>query len=421
MYKAVVEVRASEDILMEAKSRDTNGALYCVPVIVKDNIDVQGMVSAAGSIAMESMRQPAQAHAPAVARLVEAGAVVLGHANMDEFALGFRTSSSRGGQTLNAFDKSRYPGGSSGGTAVAVALGLAVIGVGTDTGGSVRIPSSFAGLFGIRPTTGGVPVEGVVPLSHSRDTVGFMAANAQDVATSWAIASGQPWCVETAARNAPRRIGVLPMLLPTESGLGRAFADATTSRAAQKGSGSVFVALAEDAALEEVSRLVAQLSKQKSTSYFEFQDDLRKATGLELASIAAVTAGPCEERLPSSECASVVSTMQKKVHGKLRKREVEMYDLLTRTFPALFEAALTALMRAQRLDAFAYPTFKKLPSRISSGKQQYCANNRLAPSVGWPALTLPLATYERLPQGVEVMVPKGRECLLFEIAASLSA
>jgi len=99
--------------------------------------------------------------------------MVLGHANMDEFALGFRSLSSRGGQTLNGYDPTRFPGGSSGGTAVALAMGLSVIGVGTDTGGSVRIPASFGGLVGLRPSKGLIPIDKVVPLSHSRDTGEF--------------------------------------------------------------------------------------------------------------------------------------------------------------------------------------------------------------------------------------------------------
>mmetsp|Transcript_17187 Transcript_17187/g.33698 ORF Transcript_17187/g.33698 Transcript_17187/m.33698 type:complete len:555 (+) Transcript_17187:36-1700(+) len=415
-YKAVVEVRDIDAILREASSRNPSTELYCVPVIVKDNIDVEGMISAAGSIAMEKLAKPATAHAPSIARLVDAGAVVLGHANMDEFALGFRTSSSRGGQTLNAFDKTRYPGGSSGGTAVAVAQGLAVLGVGTDTGGSVRIPASFAGLYGIRPSISAVPVGGVVPLSHSRDTVGFMASRAEDVALAYSIASGSSQCSELLSGESSKtvRLGVLPMLLPIEDNIRQTFLQAVKDTNEVK-----FVMIDDGPALEEVSKLVIQLTKQKSTSYFEFQEDLRKFSGLSLASLASSTAESCSERLDAAECDSVVATIRKKIHGKLTKREVESYELLTQTFPAVFELALSSLLHSLNLDAFAYPTFKKLPSRISSGKQQYCANNRLAPALGWPAITVPLGKYQKLPQGVEVMAPRGQECLLFGIAKNL--
>jgi amidase len=112
--RALVEVRPLGALLAEARAAP-RGPLHCVPVVVKDNVAVAGMVNAAGSAVLAALLAPARHDAPVVASLRRAGAVVLARANMDEFALGFSTLSTRGGQTLNAYDHNRMPGGSSGG------------------------------------------------------------------------------------------------------------------------------------------------------------------------------------------------------------------------------------------------------------------------------------------------------------------
>jgi hypothetical protein len=112
--RALVEMRPMGALLAEARAAPP-GPLHCVPVVVKDNVAVTGMVNAAGSAALAALLAPARHDAPVVASLRRAGAIILARANMDEFALGFSTLSTRGGQTLNAYDHGRMPGGSSGG------------------------------------------------------------------------------------------------------------------------------------------------------------------------------------------------------------------------------------------------------------------------------------------------------------------
>jgi aspartyl-tRNA(Asn)/glutamyl-tRNA(Gln) amidotransferase subunit A len=181
-WTAFVEVRA-EAALAEAALRDAElragrrrGPLHGVPVSVKDVIDVAGVPTRCGSDAYEVV--PA-ADAVAVDRWRAAGAVILGKTSTHEFALGVTSPQAR-----NPHDASRIPGGSSGGSAVAVATRMGLASLGTDTRASIRVPAALCGVVGLKPTYGTVPTEGVVPLSWTMDHVAVMAPTAQDAAVA---------------------------------------------------------------------------------------------------------------------------------------------------------------------------------------------------------------------------------------------
>ena len=143
--------------------------------------------------------------APVVARLRRAGAVVVGKAMLHEFAFGIRSNNSVGGQCHNPWDLSRIPGGSSGGSAAAVAADMCVGALGSDTGGSVRLPAAMCGITGLRPTHGRVPNTGSTPVCPSQDTIGPMARSVADVARLFAVLAGydetDPWSVEHPLEN----------------------------------------------------------------------------------------------------------------------------------------------------------------------------------------------------------------------------
>src|SRR6202049_4518773 len=155
--------------------------LGCVPMVLKDNFDTDDMPTTAGAVTLKGA-QPEQ-DAFAVKRLREAGAIILGKANLQEFASGGISVSSLGGQVRNPYDLTRTPGGSSGGTGAAVAANLAVAGTGSDTGGSIRSPASATSLVGLRPTRGLISRDGIVPVSFTQDTIGPMARNVAEAAT----------------------------------------------------------------------------------------------------------------------------------------------------------------------------------------------------------------------------------------------
>ncbi|HVR54845.1 MAG TPA: amidase family protein, partial [Pseudorhodoferax sp.] len=158
----------------------TVGPLHGVPLVLKDNIDAAGMPTSCGNVALQH-QQPRQ-DAFTVARLRAAGALVLAKANLQELARGGLTVSSLGGQTLNPYDLSRTPGGSSGGTGAALAANFALAGQGSDTGQSIRSPCSANSLVGVRPTRGLVSRAGVVPNSFTQDETGPMARTVRDAA-----------------------------------------------------------------------------------------------------------------------------------------------------------------------------------------------------------------------------------------------
>jgi aspartyl-tRNA(Asn)/glutamyl-tRNA(Gln) amidotransferase subunit A len=160
------------------KSRRDRGPLHGIPISLKDNICTAGIRTTAGSRILDDFIPGNDA--PIVVRLRQAGAVLLGKCNMHEFAYGVTTNNPHYGATRNPWDRSRIPGGSSGGSAAAVSGGLCFGSIGSDTGGSIRIPAALCGVVGLKPTIHRVDVTGVIPLSPSLDCVGPLGRTARD-------------------------------------------------------------------------------------------------------------------------------------------------------------------------------------------------------------------------------------------------
>ena len=156
-----------------------NGPLHGVRVAVKDLIDVAGWITGGGNPDWAAGQQAATRHAAAVQRLLDAGGQIVGKTLTDELAFSLEGENAHFGTPRNPAAPGRLPGGSSSGSAVAVAAGLADLALGTDTGGSVRIPAAFCGVFGFRPTHGRVPLAGVLPFAPSLDTVGWFARDGE--------------------------------------------------------------------------------------------------------------------------------------------------------------------------------------------------------------------------------------------------
>ena len=180
---ALAQARRAEAELLAPRSRKGHrdrGALHGIPISLKDNIYTAGVRTTAGSKILRNFIQLQDA--PIVTRLLEAGVILLGKTNMHEFAYGVTSNNPHYGPVHNPWDLARIPGGSSGGSAAAVAAGLCFGSIGTDTGGSIRIPASLCGVVGLKPTIGRVNTEGTIPLSPHLDCVGPLARTAQDAA-----------------------------------------------------------------------------------------------------------------------------------------------------------------------------------------------------------------------------------------------
>lgn len=178
-----LSIADQQDLLLA--SGNVTGSLFCIPILLKDNYDTSDIPTTGACL--DLARSQPTLDAPVVAALKNAGAIILGKTNLHELALEGLSVSSLGGQTINPYDHTRTPGGSSGGTGAAIAASFAVFGTGTDTVNSLRNPASANSLFSIRPTRGLISRAGIIPISFTQDAVGPIARNVHDLATALTV------------------------------------------------------------------------------------------------------------------------------------------------------------------------------------------------------------------------------------------
>ena len=405
------------------------GPLFCVPVLVKDNFDTHDLVTTAGSIALAGSVPPDDAFM--VRRIREEGAVVLAKTNMAEWAFSPRQSvSSSFDTTRNAYALDRVPAGSSGGTASGVAASLGLIGLGSDTGNSIRGPSSRLALVGIRSTIGLTSRDGVVPLAFDRDIAGPMGRTVEDVARLFNVVAGHdpadPYTEAGRGRGEDdytdfldpnglegARIGVLRDLVDAD--------DADSAVVAVFGN-----------ALDELAGLGAEIVdpfdfdvgaqlEREGMSCRRFRYDMH----VYLRSLG--------DAAPFTDVLAVLETGEfgEDAEAGLRRSEGTPLDVPPADWdppcPDYLEneqrqgylADLTEAMDAAGVDAVVYPTWLTPPAHIDRGNEEYGGDNsqRVAPATGMPAITVPMGFTEGAhPAGLQILARPYDEGLLFRLA-----
>jgi indoleacetamide hydrolase len=376
IIKAFIDVdfdaaRGAADVLAAATP---GGALHGKVVAIKDNIHVAGFRTTAGANALAASRaSPSHSlDAPVISALKNAGAIVVGTTNMDTWARGVRGVSEVTGQTANPLDQRYNAGGSSAGSAAAVAAGMADIAIGTDTCGSIRYPASSVGIYGLRPTWGAVSLAGIVPLAPGQDVVGPLAANPPDLRAAWSVLDGAAVVPETAPLK--KRLGVL------------------------RGGGTIdrrWIAKAMRAGFVIVD--AGRVPSVEGTNLVEVQFPIAQRAYLVWRS-----GGEKQTWLTSD---GVIGTeKEKRTQTAIFKRRAELQtDLIDRI--ASFD-----------VDALIQPVTTALPALL--GQRQASGNCLVAAGAGLPALAVPgmSASSSRLSIGVELVGNKNSENSLIDIA-----
>ena len=422
------EARAAADALDEAVAAGRDpGPLAGVPVALKDNLCTRGLPTTCASKILDGWRPPYDA--TVVERLRAAGAVVVGKTNMDEFAMGSSTENSSVGPTHHPQDLSRVPGGSSGGSAAAVAAGFAPLGLGSDTGGSIRQPAALCGVVGMKPTYGTVSRYGLVAFASSLDQIGPLATTVGDAALLLGAIAGHdprdstslPGGPPDAGRSLGEGVEGLRVGVCTE------LVEGTAADVARRVREAAEALAAAGAAVEEVS--VPEIRYGLSAYYLiapaEASSNLARYDGVRYGL-----------RVPAGDVAAMNTATRTAGFGPEVKRRIMLgtYALSAGYYDAYYGKAQR--VRTLMIDAFArvYERFDVLlgatapttafpiGERVDDPLAMYLSDVCTIPSnlAGHPAISVPYgAGDDGLPVGVQVLAPALGEEVLFRVAAAV--
>lgn len=405
--------------------------LFGVPIAIKDNLCLAGTRTTAGSRALENYI--ATYTATAVQRLLDAGAVILGKTNLDEFAMGSSTENSAFQKTTNPWDATRVPGGSSGGSAAAVAAEETLVALGSDTGGSIRQPASFCGLVGLKPTYGRVSRSGVVALASSLDQVGPFARTVADAFAVFQTIVG-PDAVDATTVDAPLvdaavlqkgmqglRVGVLPDadMEGVDPGVAQRVAEAVQT---MKQAGAVIVPVQVDH-IEDCLAMYAIIVTSEASSNLARYDGIRFGAALPVqpkehfAAYTQRVRGMTLGAEPQRRIMLGAYALSKGYADQYYHRARALQGTLTAAFEKVF--ANVDVLFGPTSPSVAFP----LGAKFSDPLTMYLSDIFTVPAniANLPALSLPIGFSQQLPVGGQFMAPRFREDLLFQAAAALEA
>ena len=426
------QARAAADAVDATAGRgDDPGPLAGVPVALKDNLCTRGVPTTCSSRILEGWLPPYDA--TVVQRLTAAGAVVVGKTNLDEFAMGSSTENSAFGPTRNPHDTSRVPGGSSGGSAAAVAAGFSPLALGSDTGGSIRQPAALCGVVGVKPTYGVVSRYGLIAFASSLDQIGPFATTVEDAALLLEVIAGHdPLDATSLDRPAPelrdqlgRGITGLKVGLVTEltgAGIDPDVAERTSQAAA---------------ALEAAGATVREMSVPSVTygisAYYliapaEASSNLARYDGVRYG-LRVTGADDVTEMYKATRAAGFGAEVKRRIMLGTYALSAGYYDayygkaqrvrtLILRDFAAAYEQVDVLL--SPTTPTVAFPLGAKTADPLAMYMNDVCTiPSNLA---GHPAMSVPFGTGRGgLPVGVQVMAPALAEGTMFRVAAVLEA
>ena len=405
------------------------GPLHCIPLVLKDNYNTADMPTTGGSASLAGAQPVSDAFV--VARLRKAGAIILGKSNMQEFAQGGVTISSLGGQTLNPFDLTRTPGGSSGGTGAAVAANLCAAGTGSDTVNSIRSPASANSLVGIRPTRGLLSRAGIMPVSETQDAIGPIARTVADAArilqvmagydpndppTAWSIGNAPADYTTFLKKDGLRdvRIGVLRAMLGVGPENQQVNAVMAAAIAAMKKAGAVIVEV--DAPALDAAKLIEDNDVQKYEFRALINAYLSTIPNAPVKSLSEIIAS---EKFHKAALEKFLVTAEGYQNGM---EEPDYKERLLRNQRT--RQALVSLMAEHQLDALVYPEQKRLVVPVGE-LNQADRTGILAAVTGFPAITVPAGFSEPsttaplgVPVGMDILGRPWSEGRLIQFAYS---
>ena len=399
----------------ERRERGPRGPLHGIPVVIKDNYETADLPTTGGSVALAGFSTGRDAFQ--VKKLRDAGAVILGKTNLHELAAGIITISSLGGQTRNPYDPARTPGGSSGGTAAAVAASFALGGMASDTCGSIRIPAANNNLFGLRGTLGLSSRTGIIPLSHTQDIGGPLARTVADLALLLDATVGEDPSDATTAASRGRlpkgfagsldggalkgaRIGVLKNFFGTApedeevSGIVRRAVEQ------MKAQGAEIVEIAIPG-LDEVVGASSLINLEFKTDLMQYLAQFPNAPVKSLQEILDRGAfhAALETTFKLRNAAVADSEEIRKVQGRRQ----------------LAASLVSAAFAEHRVEALAYPTLRRRPVVVE--EPQRGTNCQLSASTGFPAMAMPAGfTADGVPIGFELLGPAWSDARLVALA-----
>lgn len=390
----------------ERQRTGARSQLHGIPIVVKDNYNTVFMPTTGASVALAGFVP--SANATQIEKLLAAGAIILAKTNLHEYAYGITSISSLQGQTRNPYDPRRVPGGSSGGTAAAVAASFAAIGLGSDTCGSIRIPAAFNNLIGLRPSKGLSSIHGLMPLAHTQDVAGPLARSAEDLAILLDVVVGHdPNDAATELMRSAPLPNFQAALVTTGTGLSSPFSQLRFGKLTS------YLAAADTAIRQQIELALAW-----------YEDQGAEIIDIDIPGLSSLIARSgvighefrtdLEQYLALFQSTDITS-LSEIVDPGLYHQAVQ--GVLTRSLAAepdedSYAAALAArdelrqtieqVLQEQQLDAIVYPPVAQL--QVFLGENQPGNNCSISANSGLPALSLPIGfTTSGLPVGMELL------------------